>query len=135
MMYDWTEIATGTVHGAAARKYIEYTYFKPDRVPLDIFQLDPDRLLAAYEYPRRVTRPSLPEFPMTALADYRVSVGRKDSSGTHLVRVTLEPNEHTAARTPKPVFEERVSSYVFRRLAYSQSSFVDELLHQAFRVK
>ena len=50
----------GTVQGAAARKHPEYMYLKPILVPLDIFQLDPERLRASDEYPRSVNPPSLP---------------------------------------------------------------------------
>lgn len=127
-------VATGTVQGAAAREYPEYRYLKPILVPLDIFQLDPERLRASDEYPRSVNRPSLPVLRAKELADYSVSVGPKDSAGMHLVRVTLEPNEHTAARKPKDVFEVWVSSPVVNMASYSRRTILDEVLRRAFRI-
>lgn len=98
------------------------------------FQLDPERLRASDEYPRSVNLPSRPVMPASELADYSVSVGRKDSSGMHLVKVTMEPDEYTSARKPRAVLEVLVSSYVFHSLSYSRRALLDEVLGRAFRL-
>lgn len=122
---------SGTVQGAAARKYPEYLYLKPILVPLDIFQLDPERLRASDEYPRSVNPPSLPALPAKELADYCVTAGPEDAAGQCKVQVVLLPNEHTCAKKPKIIFQAWVSPLDTIQSATKDSLF-DELVKRAF---
>jgi hypothetical protein len=88
----------GTVHGEAARLYAGYTYRKPVMAPVDIWQIDPERLHPAHEYPRNVNPPSQPNTQTVDLADYVVRIGASGIDGMIPVQVWMQPNEHTSAR-------------------------------------
>ena len=124
-------IVTGTVQGAAARRYPEYLYLKPVLVPLDIFQLDPERLRASDEYPRSVNPPSLQALPAKELADYCVTSGPEDAIGMCNVQVLLMPNEHTWAKNPKRIFEIGVYRWGCFNSA-SEERLLDEIVKRAF---
>ena len=121
----------GTVQGEAARKYPEYTYLKPILVPLDIFQLDPERLRASDEYPRSVNPPSLPAIRTKDLADYCVTAGPEDAAGQCKVEVVLLPNEHTCAKKPKSIFRVWVSPLDTIQSA-TKDTLLDEIVKRAF---
>lgn len=121
----------GTVQGAAARKHPEYMYLKPILVPLDIFQLDPERLRASDEYPRSVNPPSLQALPAKELADYCVTAGPEDAAGQCKVQVVLLPNEHTCAKKPKIIFQAWVSPLDTIQSA-STERLLDEIVKRAF---
>lgn len=117
----------GTVQGAAARKYAGFTYRKPVMARVDIWQLDPERLHPAHEYPRSVNPPSLPNTQAVELADYSVRVGATGDDGMSLVQVWLLPNEYTAATEPLMVCEFKVAHALTLRHEYR-----DEALIRAF---
>ncbi len=117
----------GTVQGAAARKYAGYTYRKPVMARVDIWQLDPERLHPAHEYPRSVNPPSQPEMQVVELAKYSVRVGPTDDAGMSPVQVWVMPNEYTAAREPLLVCEFKVAHAFTLRHEYC-----DEALTRAF---
>lgn len=96
---------SGTVQGAAARKYAGFTYLKPVLAHVDIWQLDPDRLHPAHEYPRSSSRPNQSNIRALELADYMVEVGDAGSDGMSLVQVWMQPNEYTKANEPLLVWE------------------------------
>lgn len=118
----------GTVQGAAARKYAGYTYRKPVMARVDIWQLDPERLHPAHEYPRSVNPPSLPNTQAVELADYVVRLGPTGSDGMSPVQVLVLPNEYTAATEPLMVCEFKVAHARTLRHEYR-----DEALTRAFR--
>lgn len=117
----------GTVQGAAARKYAGYTYRKPVMARVDIWQLDPERLHPAHEYPRSVNPSSLPNTRAVELADYSVRVGATGDDGMSPVQVWVLPNEYTAATEPLIVCEFKVAHALTLRHEYR-----DEALTRAF---
>lgn len=124
-------LVSGTVQGAAARRYPEYLYLKPILVPLDIFQLDPERLRASDEYPRSVNPPSLQALPAKELVDFCVIAGQEDAIGMCNVQVLLMPNEHTWAKKPTKIFEIGVSRLGCFSSA-SEERLLDEIVKRAF---
>lgn len=108
----------GTVQGAAARKYAGYTYRKPVMARVDIWQLDPERLHPAHEYPRSVNPPSQPNTQAVDLADYVVRLGASGNDGMSPVQVWMQPNEYTAARKPLLVCEFKASNVLTLRHEY-----------------
>ena len=104
----------GTVHGEAARAYAGYTYRKPLMSPVNIWQLDPERVRPTHEYPRSVNPPSPPNIRVVELADYVVRIGATDSYGMKPLQVWMQPNEYTAARQRRLVCEVRVSGALRR---------------------
>lgn len=119
----------GTVRDAAARKYAGFTYRKPITATVDIWQLDPERLHQAHEYPRSVNPPSEPNLPSVELADYVVEIGAPDSGGLSPLQLWMKPNKHTAARVPLLVCEFSVANAFTLRHQYR-----DEALRRAFGV-
>jgi hypothetical protein len=109
----------GTVQGAAACKYLSYTYRKPILPPMDMRILDPGRWHPALEYPRDVAKvnqePCL-HLQCTELADYMVRVGETDNTGAVLVEVWMMPNEHTAAREQRLVLQFQVAHEAMMQL-------------------
>lgn len=91
---------SGTVQGAAARKYAGFTYRKPVLAHVDIWQLDPDRLHPAHEYPRCSSPPNQSNMKVLELADYTVEVSDAGSDGMSLVQVWMQPNKYTQANEP-----------------------------------
>jgi hypothetical protein len=109
----------GTVQGEAARLYAGFTYRKPVMARIDsIFQLDPERLHPAHEYPRSVNPPSQPNTKTVDLADYVVRLGASGNDGMSPVQVWMQPNEYTAARKPLLVCEFQVSNALTLRHEY-----------------
>lgn len=119
----------GTVQGAAARKYAEYTYGKPVMAHLDIWQLDPERLHPAHEYPRSVNPPRQPNTKAVELADYSVRVGAVGDDGMSVVQVWMLPNKYTAATEPGLVWEFKVAHALTLTLRHK---YRDEALARAF---
>lgn len=117
----------GTVQGAAARKYAGFTYRKPLRTHLDIWQLDPERLNPAHEYPRSVNPPIQPNTKFVELTDYAVRIGATGDDGMSLVQVWVMPNEYTSATEPMMVLEFRVVQTLTLHHEY-----LDEALTHAF---
>jgi len=108
----------GTVQGEAARLYAGYTYRKPVMAPVDIWQLDPERLHPASEYPRSVNPPSQPNTKAVDLADYVVRIGARGNDGMSPVQVWMQPNEYTAALKPLLVCEFQVANALTLRHEY-----------------
>jgi hypothetical protein len=108
----------GTVQGEAARLYAGFTYRKPVMAPVDIWQLDPERLHPAHEYPRSVNKPSKNPLRTVELADYVVKIGGAGSDGMSAVHVWMQPNEYTEARKPMLVCEFRVAGATMFRHEY-----------------
>lgn len=117
----------GLVQGAAARKYAGFTYRKPVPARVDRWQLDPERLHPAHEYPRSVNPPSQPNTQAVELADYSVRVGAAGDDGMSPVQVWMLPNEYTAATEPLLVCEFAVAHALTLRDEYR-----DEALTRAF---
>lgn len=117
----------GMVQGEAARLYAGYTYRKPVMVRVDAWQLDPERLHPAHEYPRSVNAPSQPNTQAVELADYSVRVGAAGDDGMSLVQVWMLPNEYTAAAEPLLVCDFKVAHALTLRHEYR-----DEALTRAF---
>lgn len=117
----------GTVQGAAARRYAGFTYLKPVLAHVDIWQLDPERLHPAHEYPRSVNPPSQPNTQIVELADYLVRVGATGDNGMSPVQVWMLPNKYTAAKTQLLVLEFKVAHALTLRHEYR-----DEALTRAF---
>lgn len=109
---------TGTVQGEAARLYVGYTYLKPVMAFVDSWQLDPERLHLAHEYPRSVNQPSQPNMQVVELADYVVRFGAGGGDGMSPVQVWMQPNEYTAARKPLLVCDLQVSNALTLRHEY-----------------
>lgn len=101
---------TGTVQGAAARKYAGFTYRKPVRAHVDVWQLDPERLHPAHEYPRSVNPPGQPNLQAVEVVNYSVRIGVLGIDGMSLVQVWVLPNEYTAATEPLMVCEFKVAN-------------------------
>lgn len=120
-------IFRGTVQGADARKYAGYTYRKPLKSHVDIWQLDPERLSPWNEYPRSVNPPGQPNLKYVDLADYSVNVSGPDSCCMCTVQVWMQPNQYTEARTPLLVFEFKVAHALTH-----QHEYRDEALRCAF---
>ena len=99
----------GTVQGDAARLYAGYTYRKPVMARVDAWQLDPERLHPAHEYPRSVNPPSQPNVQAVELADYVVRIGASSADGMSPVQVWMQPNDYTAAHKPLLVCEFKVA--------------------------
>lgn len=118
----------GTVQGAAARKYAGYTYRKPVKSSVDIWQLDPERLHPAHEYPRSVNPPSQPSTQFVELANYSVRVGATGNDGMSTVQVWMLPNKYTAATKPMKVCEFKAAHAFTLRHEYR-----DEALTRTFR--
>ena len=112
----------GTVQGTAARKYAGFTYRKPAMAPVDIWQLDPERLHPAHEYPRSANPPSQPTLPVVELADYAVRIGATGNDGMSPVQVWMQPNEYTSARKPLLVCEFRVAHALTLRHEYREEA-------------
>lgn len=108
----------GTVQGEAARLYAGYTYRKPVMARVDIWQLDPERLHPAHEFPRSVNPPSQPNTQAVDLADYVVRIGACGNDGMSPVQVLMQPNEYTAASKPLLVCEFQVSNALALRHEY-----------------
>ncbi len=108
----------GTVQGEAARLYAGYTYRKPVMARVDIWQLDPERLHPAHEYPRSVNPPSQPNTKTVDLADYVVRIGASGSDGMSPVQVWMQPNKYTAACKPLLVCEFQVAHALRLRHEY-----------------
>ena len=101
---------TGTVQGAAARKFAGFTYRKPLQQPIDsVWTLDPERLNYADEYPRSVNPPSLPILKTVDLADYRVVFSGAGPDGMSTVTVEMLPNGYTASKVPVVVYTCKVA--------------------------
>lgn len=116
-----------TVRGPAASRHPAFTYRKPIRATIDIWQLDPERLHPANEYPRSVNPPSAPTLRIEELADCAVRLGRAGTDGLSLLQVVMQPNEFTAARKELLVCEFSVSNAFTLRHEY-----VDEALRRVF---
>lgn len=118
---------TCIVKGAAARKYPGYTYRRPIKAPIDMWQLDPERLHPAHEYPRSTNAPSAPTLQIDELADCVVGIGPRGVDGMALVQVRMRPNQFTAASVELPVCAFDVShAFTLRH------EWVDEALRRAF---
>ena len=89
-----------TVQGGAASKYAGFTYLKPMRTRVDIWQRDSDRLCPTHEYPRFPRPPSQPNTKIVELADYMVDVGDERINGMSTVQVWMMPNEYTEKKKP-----------------------------------
>ncbi len=108
----------GTVQGEAARLYAGYTYRKPVMDSVDAWQIDPERLHPAHEYPRSVNPPSQPNTQTVDLADYVVRIGASGNDGTSLVQVWMQPNKYTDASKPLLVCEFNASNVLTLRHEY-----------------
>ena len=108
----------GTVQGEAARLYAGFTYRQPLMARVDAWQLDPERLHPAHEYPRSVNPPSQPNMQAVELADYVVRCGASGDNGMSPVQVWMQPNEYTAARKPLMVCEFQASDVLMLRHEY-----------------
>jgi hypothetical protein len=108
----------GTVQGEAARLYAGFTYRKPVIARVDAWQLDPERLHPAHEYPRSVNPPTQPNTQAVELADYVVRIGASGDGCMSPVQVWMQPNEYTAARKPLLVYEFKVSNALTLRHEY-----------------
>ena len=91
---------------------------KPAMARVDIWQLDPERLHPAHEYPRSVNPPSQPNTQTVDLADYVVRIGASGNDGMSPVQVWMRPNEYTAARQPLLVCEFKASNVLTLRHEY-----------------
>lgn len=100
----------GTVQGSSARRFAGFTYRKPILPRVDIFQLDPERLHPANEYPRSVNPPSQPDTQVVDLADYTVRIGSSGGDGLSPLQVWMQPNKYTQARAPMLVSEVKVAN-------------------------
>lgn len=94
---------------------------------VDIWQLDPERLHPADEFPRSVNPPSQPNMRAVECADYVVRIGASGNDGMSPVQVWMQPNEYTAARAPLLVLEFQVAHALMLRHEYH-----DEALRRAF---
>lgn len=117
----------GTVQGEAAKRYAGFTYRKPVLAPVDAWNIDPDRLHPANEYPRFVSPPSAPNTRHVDLADYVVKIGDNSSNGMSRVQLWMRPNEYTTAKAEKLVLEFDASNAFTLRRVYH-----DEALRRAF---
>ena len=70
---------------------------------MDAWNIDPDRLHPANEYPRFVSPPSAPNTRHVDLADYVVKIGDNSSNGMSRVQLWMRPNEYTTAKAEKLV--------------------------------
>lgn len=120
----------GTVQGAAARKFPGFTYRKPVQAPVDIWQLDPERLHPAHEYPRSVNPPGEPSLKTVDLADYVVRVGPAGRDGMSVVQVWMLPNEYTDAKKSLLVCEFMVAHAFTLRHEYHDEA-LSRVFHQA----
>lgn len=117
----------GTVQGEAAKRYAGFTYRKPVLAPVDVWNIDPDRMHPANEYPRSVSPPSAPNTRHVDLADYVVKIGDNSSNGMSRVQLWMRPNEYTAAKAAKLVLEfDASNAFTLRRM------YQDEALSRAF---
>lgn len=122
-------ITQGTVQGAAARRYPEFTWRKPVLRPITtIWDLDPERLTAADPYPRSVNPPSAAPAPYVELVDYEVRIGSAQPTGLAPVSVWLVPNEYTQSKVPRCVLAfEAANAFVLR------DTYIDEAVCRAFK--
>lgn len=118
---------SGTVQGAAARKYAGFTYLKPVLARVDIWQLDPDRLYPTHVYPRFPRPPSQPNTKIVELADYMVDVGDERINGMSTVQVWMMPNEYPEKKKPLFAYELAVAIALTRSNAH-----IDEALTRVF---
>jgi hypothetical protein len=100
-------IITGTVQGDAAKMRPEFAYRKPImRRIKSAWDVDPERLNYADEYPRSVNPPcSMPQLESVTLADYEMVVKRGGATGWDMIQVWMRPNAYTQAKEPRLVYQ------------------------------
>ena len=120
---------SGTVQGEAANKYQDFRYRKAIETKIDIWNIDPERIDPANEYPRYVNPPSLERLKTVDLADYEVKVESLQDDGTREVQVWMMPNKYTPAVQPRVVYSVAVAG-----TSIDIEQFVDYTLERVFRV-
>jgi hypothetical protein len=116
---------TGQVYGA--HRFPDYTYKQVVYAPIDLWSMNPAR---------RSDRPiGLTPLPYVDLIDYCVKISEIDDAmrlGSGVAQVWLQPNECTAAREEKKVWECKVGSSLYLFPADIYDKWIDWLVGRAF---
>ena len=112
-----------------------YTYRQPVFDPIDAWFPDPARLNPCEPFPRSDGPVRLAPPMYDDLIDYCVKISEDDVAmrlGSGVAQVWLQPNEYTAAREEKKVWECTVGSSLYLFPADIYDKWIDWLVGRAF---
>jgi hypothetical protein len=123
---------TGQVYGA--HRFPDYTYKQVVYAPIDLWSVDPARLNPCEQFPRSDNPIRIRPLPYVDLIDYCLKISEDDAMrlGSGVAQVWLQPNEYTAAREEKKVWECTVGSSLYLFPADIYDKWIDWLVGRAF---